>query len=381
MKNKEKILTKDFNLLTLSNFAVFAGMYFLIVTLPIYLLKIGGKESAIGLIIGIFTIAGVVSRPFFGKIVDRKSKKKILITGISILIISSLLYSYITSTVFFLLLRIFHGIGWGAAITAAYALIADITPKKRKGEAMGIYGTANSIAMAIVPALSILLLNATSFTILFLICAGTSLFGLILILPVKDKKAMHKESHFLNKRAIFPSTIIFIVTLSYGALISFISLFAQKQGILNPGIFFTIFAISLILARIIGGKLSDIKGRGYIIIPGMILISLGLFVLAVAHSLIVFLISAFLYGFGFGSVQPTLAALVVDRVKGKGLGSAMSTYTGAIDLGIGLGSVFLGLLVAPFGFKTMYVVAGFIVLAGLVIFALNNKKEEIKKRK
>jgi len=72
-----------------------------------------------------------------------------------------LLYNNMTSVTSLLLLRVLHGIGWGAATTAASTLIADIAPPSRRGEAMGIFGMASNVAMAIGPALSFMLLYSS----------------------------------------------------------------------------------------------------------------------------------------------------------------------------------------------------------------------------
>jgi len=81
-----------------------------------------------------------------------------------------------------LLLRVLHGIGWGAATTAASTLIADIAPPSRRGEAMGIFGMAANVAMAFGPALSIILLNSSDFPTLFTVGASIALVSLLLIL-------------------------------------------------------------------------------------------------------------------------------------------------------------------------------------------------------
>jgi MFS family permease len=189
---------------------------------------------------------------------------------------------------------------------------------------------------------------------------------------------------------------MFTVTVTYGSIVSFIPVFTQKQGI-NPGTFFsvyaakygipysgsdlaaaaflTVFAITLILVRALAGKLSDIKGRKFVIIPGMVLITLGLSVLSISNSLLIFLAAALLYGLGFGFVHPTMMALLVDFVSERGRSAAMATFTAAFDLGIGTGSIVLGVVLQFFGFKVMYLLSGLVVLIGTIWFiSVNDKK-------
>lgn len=74
----EKLFTRNFVLTSLSTVAIFTSFYFLLVTLPIYILKLGGSESKISLIIGVFTISAALLRPFIGRELDRRGRKKVL---------------------------------------------------------------------------------------------------------------------------------------------------------------------------------------------------------------------------------------------------------------------------------------------------------------
>lgn len=370
----EKLFTRNFLLTTLSTFTLFTSFYFLLVTLPLYILIIGGTKSEIGLIIGVFTISAVLLRPHLGREVDRRGRKNVLIAGLLVFLLSMLLYDYARSVTSLLVLRVLHGIGWGAATTAATTLIADIAPPRRRGEAMGFFGMAANVAMAIGPVLSIMLLDASSFTLLFAISAAVALASLLLVLPVSETIVVHPETPLFSREAFFPSSIMFIVTLTYGAIVSFLPLFAREQGIANPGVFFTVFAITLILVRVLAGKISDIRGRKFVIVPGMVLITLGLWVLSNADSLLYFLAAALLYGLGFGSVHPALIALLVDRVGERGRGAAMGTFTAAFDLGIGAGSIVLGIVLQFSGFKEMYLLSALIVLAGAAWLLVGNEK-------
>lgn len=377
MPENETLFSRNFVLTSLSTFTLFTSFYFLLITLPIYIEKIGGSESEIGLILGVFTISAVLLRPFIGKEVDRRGRKIILVSGIVIFFISMLLYDYTKNVTSLLLLRVLHGIGWGAATTAATTLIADIAPPKRRGEAMGVFGMASNVAMAIGPALSMILLQKYDFPVLFSISAGISLISLLLVLPISETMVVHPRTPLFSREALFPSALMFIISLTYGSIVSFLSLFAQKQGIANPGIFFTVFAVTLILVRALAGKLSDIKGRKFVIIPGMVLIAAGLGVLSTASALDSFLVAALLYGIGFGLVHPSLMALLVDMVSDEGRGAAMGTFTAAFDLGIGAGSIFLGLILQYFDFQVMYMLSGLIALSGAVLLILFNGRRQM----
>ena len=386
----EKLFTKNFILTSLSTFTLFTSFYFLLITLPFYIQKLGGSESEIGYIIGVFTISAVFLRPFIGREVDKHGRKKLLVAGMVVFLLSMMLYNYTTDVTSLLLLRILHGIGWGAATTASSTLIADIAPPARRGEAMGIFGMSSNVAMAIGPVLSMILLKEYDFPVLFSVCAAIALISLFLVLPISEKIVIRPKTPLFSKEALFPSALMFTISLTYGSIVSFLPLFQEKQGISNAGIFFSVFAVTLILVRALAGKLSDIKGRKFVIVPGMILITLGLWFVATANSLNTFLVAALLYGLGFGLFHPTMMALLVDRVSPQGRGAAMGTFTAAFDLGIGVGSIIMGIVLqfagvvlkekfGEFaGFSAIYILGGLIVLMASVLFTFKyneNKKE------
>ena len=369
-QRREAIISRDFVLVWLSSLTFFGSFYLLLPTLPIYVLRIGGNESEIGLIIGVFTIAAVGSRPFIGREVDARGKKLFLVAGAVIFTISSGLYNLTNTVPLLLLLRIFHGAGIALFLTASSALIADLAPMERRGEAMGYFGTSSNVAMALGPALGIALLQRSDFPTLFLVSAAVALtaVGLTgLISPAEGTAGRTKAvpSALISRRAVYPSALGFCLSFTYGAVVSFLPLYATRQGVSNPGLFFTIYALALIGVRLVAGRISDRYGRAAVLAPGFVCVAVAMAVLIGARSLEVLGVAAVLYGVGFGSVQPASLALIADRVEPGQRGAAMATFGGAFDLGIGLGSILLGVLLQMAGFEALFLAAAASALIGL----------------
>jgi len=127
-------------------------MNHLLVTLPIYALKeLHGAESEAGLITTVFLIASILTRLFAGKWIEKVGKYTAFISSLIVLFVASILYFIPESLIGLLILRFFHGIGFGMATTSTGAIVADLIPESRKGEGMGYYGLTLNLAMAIVP--------------------------------------------------------------------------------------------------------------------------------------------------------------------------------------------------------------------------------------
>ena len=167
---------------------------------------------------------------------------------------------------------------------------------------------------------------------------------------------------------------MFSVALTYGTVISFLPLLAVERKIENFEIFFTAFALALIVVRAGAGELSDRYGRAAVIVPGLVLTAIAMVLFSVASSLPDLLLVAVIYGLGFGAVSPVLQAFTVDRAGLGDRGAAMATYSAAFDLGIGVGSVALGYILQFSTFGAMYLTAAGCVVIGLAGFVLVSRR-------
>jgi MFS family permease len=120
--------------------------------LPSFLSSLGGAEHK-GLIIALFTVTALISRPFSGKLADRIGRKPVIMAGSLVCFVCSLMYPLLTTVFAFLFLRLMHGFSTGFTPTGQTAYIGDIIPAERRGEAMGLLGTAGTLGMAGGPAL------------------------------------------------------------------------------------------------------------------------------------------------------------------------------------------------------------------------------------
>ena len=378
--NNDELFTTNFVLVSVVWMLVFAGYYLLMAILPVYVVKqLGGQEASVGLVIGVPTISTVLLLPVFGRQADRHGRKIILLLGLLGLSISGPLYILASTLHLLLILRLFFGVVWGAAVAALMALIADVSPVERRGEAMGYVNITANIALAIGPAIGIAMIKSYDFSIVFMIFTGLAILALATSLAIRETHRKPQDSSSVVaqsptpkprslQKILFAPMIMMTVTLSYGTLLSFLPIYAIGHGVDNPGLFFTVLSIFLIISRAATGRLSDKVGRRAVILPGMGVIVFSLLILSMSASLPAILLVAALYGAGFGATHSALMALAADRSDEASRGAAMSYLAASVELGIGVGSIVLGLIVQFVGFSGMYVTASLIVLTGLTVF-------------
>lgn len=104
-------------------------------------------------IINIFILALAAFMVISGKIADIYGRKRTLIIGLIIFSLSSLLAGFSYHIYMLIFFRFIQGISCTILYTATVAIVADIFPAHKKGQAMGILFTANALGLAIGPVL------------------------------------------------------------------------------------------------------------------------------------------------------------------------------------------------------------------------------------
>jgi MFS family permease len=335
---------------------------------------LGGTSSQIGLIIGLFAFMAMILRPPSGWLIDTRGNRPVLLAGMAIFLLASLGYILTPSVQGILALRLFHGMGMGLFPTAATVVVAELAPPARRGEAMGWFGFANSLAFVAGPTAGLAVVGGAGYTSLFLLAAGVAAMGIVCILllphvgrrPVAAKRLPRLRDVF-SRPALLPSSILLFLYFPYGTLVAFIPLIATGRGLGNPGLFYAVYALAMLLVRSKAGEISDRRGRAAVIIPGMVVAALAMMVLGLTSGPVGVLVAAAIFGVGFGMVQPTLMALTTDRVPAEERGKAMGTFYTAWELGIAAGAAGSGWLLNITGFPVVLLTGAGIVLIGAVL--------------
>lgn len=379
----DQLFSRDFLLLCVSSFLFSMSMFLLFAVLPVFVVQeLHGAESQVGMIMGAFAVSAVLARPSSGRIVDVWSRKMGLSIGAFIYCIAPALYTQANSVEMMLWLRFFHGIGIAVYTTAGSVMAADLCPPARRAEGMGYYGMAMNLAMSIGPALGAFLAGNIGFANLFWLCSALGIVSLLLVQILQERthdRPQHQERPPLfSKAALFPGFVAMCMTMTFGAVVSFLPLLVQAHNLGNPGLFFTIYSLVVVLSRPIAGRLADRFSRAAVIIPGMGFLVIGMVTLAYTTSMWGLLWTAVLQGLGFGTVHPAIMALVVDRSTIRDRGPALATLMGAFDVGVGLSAIGLGMVLERTDFTTTYLCAAGIALIGGGGFALATLRQRLQ---
>lgn len=375
-QTKPPLWTKSFILACLANLMIFTSMNCLLPTLPVFATEILNSDASnVGYIFGTFALAAVIARPWAGYFIDTLGRRPVLFTAMSALVMALAAYNLAATMIMLLAVRAFHGFCWGFSSTAAGTVATDIVPAARRGEGIGYYGMAIPFAMAVGPIIGLEVLKVAGFSGLFNTSFAITVLGFMCLLGVKYQshtreraKSKMNFASLLEPRVFVDAWITFFTALLYGGIIAFVILLGKDIGVANGGSYFLAYASTLVLSRPYAGRAYDQHGPVRIMTCGFVAIALGFFLLYLAQGLELFLASALFMGVGYGVVQSTTMAMAINKVEPYRRGAANSTIFMSFDLGLGLGSILLGIFSKYYGLSYMYLLSCAIVLIPALIF-------------
>ncbi|MEQ8546857.1 MAG: MFS transporter [Cyclobacteriaceae bacterium] len=341
----------SFWVLAFSSYLFFTSFTMIIAELPGYLTRLGGQQY-LGLIVALFTLTAGLSRPFSGKLTDRWGRIPVMIIGTTMSAFAALLYPALTSVAGFLFIRLIHGFSTGFKPTGTSAYIADIVPKDKRGEALGISSFFGTIGMSSGPALGSWIFLEFGINWMFYVSSMFSIASILILITMKET-LQERESFKLSllkiskadiyePAALRPSIVMVLTTLSFGTVITLAPDFSEYLDITNKGMFFIVFTGSSLLVRIIGGQLSDKYGRASVLKFSTSILFVSMLILGFSESSTQFYTGAFIFGLGYGLNSPTLFAWTIDLSSDKSRGRGISTLFIFLEIGIGMGALISG---------------------------------------
>ncbi len=130
----------------------------------------------------VYTLTFSVFIPIFGVIGPSIGFKRLYMSGILLIIISSLLCVLAPNFILFLVFRVTLGIGTATILPTIMGIISQQVPTEMQGQATGYWALVNSLGHAIGPSLGGLLLQHINWQAIFLINIPLGAIRLLLVL-------------------------------------------------------------------------------------------------------------------------------------------------------------------------------------------------------
>ncbi len=380
------------------------GFGIIIPLLPDYSFKILHiDESVIGLLVGIYSLMQFIFTPVWGSLSDIYGRKPILVMSLAGNVISYILMFLVFSGVFpsvylLALSRAFAGI-FSANLSAAQAVISDITPPEDRSKGMGILGAAFGLGFVFGPAMGGILSQHFGYGLPIAMSGIFSLIALMLALTIlkeslpEDIRKQNKHDFkgvtivnlrgvrdvLSNKKVGVYVIIFFFITFSFANIYGTFLLFAERTDTLSLNqqeVGFLLSFLGIIGAIVQATLIKTFKakiGEERSILLGNFLVIFGLALIPFAPGVPALLVVMTVLGFGNGLNNPMLMGLISTSVSRDEQGSVLGINQSLGSLARFLGPVWGG-FIYKFGYTFPFLSGGFFMLL-ITLFSLKYLKK------
>jgi MFS family permease len=379
MPTRQKLWTRAYSLLCASLFLVSGQQAMVLVVLPLYVTHLGGSAFVAGLVLFAFSLPSFSSRPIVGYWADTWSLAGVFTVGGLVLGLSTSFY-LLPVVAAVAVVSVVRGLGWAGAMTGSYALLAQLSPTERRGEASGYFSSVFSATNILFPALGLWLIGAgsgrygTVFVVASLLAFGSAVLSHLWLRPaVPDVHADLRTARpglaalALERSVLLPTVLSLSLTLAQPAVIAFLPLYAKHQGISNIASYFVLSGVASLAIRPVLGRVDDRFGHGYSMVAGFLAQMAGVVLIMTVGTLPAILVGGVLNALGNAVCNAAVVGLAVALADPKRRGAAMATFTISFQLGNGIGSVLAGALVSIAGFGGMYGGSLVVLAVGLLL--------------
>lgn len=358
----------------LTDLIIFASAQMLRPVIPLYVASIGGNKLLVGIVASAFMFSAVILRPLSGLAVDRLGRKTVLIASVALFAVAGAILPLGLAIPGLIGVRILQGIAWSGVPPATNTIMSELIPASRRGEGLGYTSTTRNFGIALGPAIGLYLAEDIGYSAAFALSVVLAIAALGVasrvhspFVPLAGAKLWSVRG-LIETRALLPASISALMNFVVSGMITFVPLDAQERNIGSAITFFVAIAILLMIIRPVVGGLSDrLPRRGSLLIPGLVFVGLSALVLAFTETVWTLPLAALFWAMGFGTTQPILRAMILDRVPRNRWGSANATNMMLYDTGHAMGPLVLGFLAKRFALATTF---GFSALAPFIAILL-----------
>jgi MFS family permease len=370
------------------SFVVYLAIGLPLAILPEYVhMRMGYHAALAGLVISIQYIATFLSRPWAGRISDRKGAKVSVRWGMGACTLSGVLllgaaalhrdpaWLSLTSLI---ASRLVLGVGESLGSTGATLWGISAAGPEYTAKVISYNGVSTYGALALGAPLGVVMethWGLSSVAILtILICAIAYVWAAIKP-PVPVAPGEHLPFRNVLGRVTPHGMGLALGGVGYSALATFVTLFYLSRHWNGAALCLTAFGTAFILARLLFIRTIGTFGGFPVAKVCLMVESVGVLLLWRAASPWMALFGAALTGFGYSLVFPALGVEAVERVPVENRGTALGVYTVFADVSFFMVGPVAGAVIGAFGYASVFLFALICVLAALaIVLTLARKK-------
>jgi predicted MFS family arabinose efflux permease len=365
-------------LLTLVAFAALFGFQLLLSVVPLYADEAGGGSSGAGLATAAFMLSTVLTQIQMPRILGRYGYRRTLAAGLLFLGVPALFYAYAQMLVPILAVTLLRGVGFGIVTVVFAALVVELAPPGRRGEALGLLGVAITLPNIFCNALGLWLVGQFGYGVVFVLGGVAPLLGLVMVIGIRsaapsEKGEEEEGAGFFAGLGRAPLLRIFLLfaatTMAGGVVLTFLPLAVPGSGAFSAASALLVVGITSTASRWWAGRFGDRRDPRLLLAPGLLACATGMVCLPLGG--VVLLVGAVLFGTGFGLLQNATLILMMGRVSKSEYGLGSTLWNAAFDTGTGIGAFSFGFVISAVGFSWSFFICAAMVTSALLLVILD----------
>lgn len=362
--------------------------------LSLYAKSTGAPADQIGQLMSMFAVTALIFRFVAGPAMSAFERKRLVCMSTLLMTTAYLGFSFSPAIASALgvsvisvmkCFRLLQGVGNAFGNSCCLTIVADTLPRDKFTTGMGYYALAQVIAQAIGPTIGVFLRDLVGYNRVYIIFAGVMLVATAATLQIRT--APQKRLPFrlnldnmIAKECLVPATVTLLVAMGFTSINAFMLVYAEERGITGASLFFTVYALTMLVTRPLVGRLTDRYGFVKVAVPSVLMTALSLNLIGASVNLYMLLLAAFVNAFGYGAVQPMLQSLCMKAVPPERRGSASSTNYIFMDIATIIGPTLCGFVARLFGYTPLMwlAVSAPIVLGAIFILLFRRKIHQIE---
>jgi MFS family permease len=366
-----RLFTRPVALALVISFGAFVGFYLLMPVGPLYRAPGGAGDAVAGSATAVMMLFTVLAEPAVPALLARYGYRLVMTAGLLLLGGGAVLLSASSGLASVLTACAARGAGLAVVVVACPALIAELVPQTRRGEALGVYGAAVGVpAVAALP-LGVWLSLRVGFEPVLLAGAVPPLLMLALVpgLPARPATPGDRVPLLAGLRGLGltrPAVVFGALAVAGGVLLTFlpIAVPARSRGV--AAVALLVQACAMPAARWAAGRYGDRRGTAGLFVPAVLVAALGLCAIVWLSEPVAVVAGAALFGAAFGVAQNVSLTLMFERATRPAYGGVSALWNLAYDAGMGVGAAGFGLLAGPVGYGSGFALTAALVAAMLL---------------
>ncbi|WP_211749410.1 MFS transporter [Paenibacillus sp. Marseille-Q4541] len=388
-KAQTQYKVKPFNFSLIVYSIVFFSFIDLFAQLPVmstFATSVGASTFIVGFVVGLYSLTNTLGNILSGILTDKIGPFKILIVGLLLTSGALLLYYFVDSPTFLIIVRIIHGFVAGLIVPAAFTFSANTTINNQQGKKVAFTGTFVGLAAIIGPAFSGIMASKTSVPFVFTCVAILGfLLAILSVIFLSKYKVSKKEKEvrvqpssgsIINAGVIKAYSGAFFLMFSQGVIAYLLPLHVQTLGYdsrLSGTLMSTFGIIAVLLFVLPTNRIFDRVAPSITMAIGMGLMGLSQLLISQSTTTLTLYIVLGLYGVGFALLFPSINTMLIKATPAELRGKAYGYFYAFFSLGVVAGSSVLGWL--PFNISGGFLFTGVILLLIAAIIAFNKQED------